>query len=171
MLLVEVDQRQAGAPGKLRGERRLPDPGEPMTSTRFMGSGEVEADAEALAFAGQHFVAQPALPHQQQSGARLDADKAVRALRRGHHQRQARVLEADRARASGRRDVKSAGNDAVRVDVSTVMPTGFQQICPQAVELWLALPPELARERRGVAGEEPGEVGERRVAAWQIVER
>ena len=61
--------------------------------------------------------------------------KRVVARRGGHHQRQARVLEADRARARGHLDIKSAGNDAVRVDVSTVLPTGFQQIDPQAVEL------------------------------------
>ena len=44
-------------------------------------SGEVEADAEplALAAAGQHFVAQPAFPEQQQAGARLDGDERVRA--------------------------------------------------------------------------------------------
>ncbi len=98
---------------------------------------------------------------------------ASAARRRGHHQRQARILEADGARAGRHLDVESAGNDAVRVDVSTMMSTVFQQIDPQAVEPRLAAEIERAilGERGGVAGQQFGEVGESRVALRQIVER
>ena len=125
-------------------------------------------------------MAQPAFPHQQQSGARLDADERPELFgrvgptgRSGHHQRQARVLEADRARPGGHFDVERAGNDAVRVDVSTVLPTGFQQIDPQAVEARLARKVERAfsGELDRVAGQQLGKVGEGRVALGQIVER
>ena len=91
-----------------------------------------------------------------------------------HHQRQARVFEADRARALRHLDVECAGNQAVRVDVPAVLSTGFQQIDPQAVEPGLAL---RARTRIRCANftacrvSSLASVGERRISLRQIVER
>ena len=95
------------------------------------------------------------------------------ARRGGHHQPRPRILEADAAAALWHLDIERARQDAVRVKVARVMPAAFQQIDPQAVELGLARQVErqLGRERGGVLGQKPGEVGEGGVAARQVVER
>src|SRR6185312_1839586 len=134
---------------------------------------EVEADAQplALAGAGKHLVPQPAFPHQEHSGAGPDSDEAVRPRRRGHHQRQARVLETDRAGAFWNLDVERSGNDAVRVDVARVMAGGRQQVEPPAVELRVDRPTEIARDPPGVARQSARKRPEGGVALWKIVER
>src|SRR5437660_12394778 len=90
--------------------------------------GEVERDAQPVAFgcAGKHLVPKPALPEQQEPGPGLDRDERLQLRRsvlpacgRGHHRRQTRVFEADSAGTRWYFDVQRAGNDAVRVDVST----------------------------------------------------
>ena len=89
-------------------------------------SGEVERNAQPLAApgAGKYFVPKPALPQQQQARARFECDERLEFFRRivpprwrRHHQLQARVLEPDCARSLWHLDIKSPGNDTVRVDV------------------------------------------------------
>ena len=147
---------------------------------RMIASCEVEADAQSLGLggAGQDLVTQEAFPQQQQSGLRVDGDEwaqrfggVLAAGRRGHHHRQARILEANRARAGRGLDIERSGQDAVRVDVRAVMPAGLQEVDPQAVELWLTVPRQIFGESGGVAGEQSPQIGERRIAARQIVKR
>src|SRR5205814_2827055 len=84
-----------------------------------------------------------------------------------------RVLEADRTGPRWGFDIECTGDDAVRVDMSTVLSTGFQQIDPQAVELELAieLEPAFGREGAGVARQQLRQSGEGGIAPGQVVER
>jgi hypothetical protein len=56
------------------------------------------------------------------------------------------------------------------VDVGAVVATGFEDIDPQAVELRLDVPGKVAGEGGGVPGERAREVGEKGIAARQVVE-
>ena len=116
---------------------------------------------------------QPAFPHQQQARTRLEGNERATSRRSRHHQRQARVLKADRSRTGGDFDVKRTRDGAVRMDVSTVVPTGSQQIDPQAVEARLARKIERAfrREFGRVPREKPRHIGECRIPLRQIVQR
>ena len=51
-----------------------------------------------------------------------------------------------------------------------MMSTVFQQIGPQAVELWADVPAKLAGEAGGVTVQQPREIGERRIARGQVIQ-
>src|SRR5687768_9056940 len=115
----------------------------------------------------------PAFPHEKQAGAGFDGDEGAQFLRRilaakrcGHHHREARVLEADRAASLGRFNIKAARQDRVRVNVGRVMPAGLQQIDPQAVEFWLSgkVEGQLVSKAGRMAGQELSKVREGWVA-------
>src|SRR3569623_383735 len=99
--------------------------------------------------------------------------RILASLRRAHHHRQPRILEADRARARGNLDIDRARHRAVRVDVTRMRTARFHDIDPQAVE------PEPAPELKGASVgescdmpvEQLDQVGEARAALRQVVER
>ena len=54
----------------------------------------------------------------------------------------------------------------MRVNVSTVMSTCFQQVDPQAVEPWPGAPSKLSGECAGLLGQQPRKIREGGVALW-----
>ena len=89
-------------PGAIRRQGTGPRPAARSLPRRKL---KLMLSRSALRGAGQNFVAQEAFPQQQQAGPRIDRHeraqlfwRVVAAGRGGHHHRQARVFEADRAR-------------------------------------------------------------------------
>ena len=132
--------------------------------------------------AGEHLVAQPAFPQQHRAGLRARRGRSARSSGgasaatggRGHHQRQARILQPERAGAGRHDDVEGARDDAVRVDMARMGAARLQHIDPQAVEL--QPPPAeieraIAREGGDVRREPADEIGEARIALRQVGER
>src|SRR5690606_3799429 len=123
------------------------------------GSGVVKADTDPLVPAGidHHLVPEPAFPQEDAPGRRLGIDERVKMLGRivgaagrCHQHRQPRVFKFQRARPRWHRDVESARDNTVRMNMAAMRAARLHQIDPETVE-----PKRLCETETGGLGKSP----------------